>query len=176
MSSGSLLASVGQRDARLSGRLQSWRPPRPLRAWLLWATHLGDGWLWFAAGLALLAGGGPCRRLLAAAALAAGGANASIVVLKRRFRRARPAPHVPNPLFDLAFDRFSFPSGHATNAFALGSVAALAFPSLAAPAALLAGSIALSRVVLGRHFLSDVLAGALLGLLIGATAYLAVVP
>lgn len=168
-----VLAYVSQRDLRLSGKLQGWRPPRALRVWLLWATHLGDGWLWFAAVLLLLAGGGPCRRVLAAAALAAGGANASILCLKRRFRRTRPAPHVPNPLFDLAFDRFSFPSGHATNAFALGTVAALSFPAVTPLAGALAGSIALSRVLLGRHFLSDVIAGALLGVLVGSTAYLA---
>jgi len=170
-----VLAYVSESDLRLSGRLQGWRPPRALRLWLLWATHLGDGWLWFAAGLLLLLGGGPYRRVLAAAAVAAGGANASIIYLKRRFRRMRPAPHVPNPLFDLAFDRFSFPSGHATNAFALGSVAALSVPPLAPLAAVVAGSIALSRVVLGRHFVSDVIVGSLLGLIVGSTAYLAIV-
>lgn len=169
-----VLAYMSQRDSRLSGRLREWRPPRVVRLWLLWATHLGDGWLWFAAGAVLLAGGGTCHGPLAAAAAAAGGANASILYLKRRFRRARPAPHVPNPLFDLAFDRFSFPSGHATNAFALSTVAALSFPAVTPLAGALAGSIALSRVVLGRHFLSDVIAGALLGVLVGSTAYLAV--
>jgi undecaprenyl-diphosphatase len=167
-----VLSYVSERDERLSGRLQAWRPPRALRLWLLWATHLGDGWLWFAAGALLLAGGGSCERVLAAAGFAAGGANASIVFLKRRFRRTRPAPHVPNPLFDLAFDRFSFPSGHATNAFALCTVASLSFHPLMPLAGVLAGSIALSRVVLGRHFLSDVLVGSLLGVLIGSTAYL----
>lgn len=170
-----VLAYVSRGDLRLSGRIQGWRPPRALRLWLLWATHLGDGWLWFIAGALLLAGGGPYRRVLAAAALAAGGANATIIYLKRRFRRGRPGPYVPNPLFDLAFDRFSFPSGHATNAFALGSVAALSFHALAPLAVLVAGSIALSRVVLGRHYLSDVLVGSLLGTLAGSTAYLAVV-
>jgi undecaprenyl-diphosphatase len=170
-----VLSYVSQRDERLSGRLQAWRPPRVLRVWLLWATHLGDGWLWFAAGALLLAGGGSCARMLAAAGFAAGGANASIIFLKRRFRRARPATHVPNPLFDLAFDRFSFPSGHATNAFALCTVAGLSFQPLIPLAGILAGSIALSRVVLGRHFLSDVLVGSLLGVLIGSTAFLAFV-
>lgn len=169
----SVLSYVSERDERLSGRLQAWRPPRALRLWLVWATHLGDGWLWFAAGALLLAGGG--MRVLAAAGFAAGGANASIIFLKRRFRRARPAPHVPNPLFDLAFDRFSFPSGHATNAFALCTVAGLSFHPLAPLAGVLAGSIALSRVVLGRHFLSDVVVGSLLGVLIGSTAYVAFV-
>jgi len=171
-----VLAFVSQRDERLSRKLKEWRPPRLLRLWLLWATRLGDGWLWFATALPLMGGGGRSHRVLAAAAVSAGCANATIVFLKRRFRRTRPAPHVPNPLFDLAFDRFSFPSGHATNAFALASVVALAFPPLAAVAGVLAASIAFSRVALGRHFLGDVVIGALLGILIGSATSLAIVP
>jgi undecaprenyl-diphosphatase len=50
-------------------------------------------------------------------------------------------------------------------------VVALAFPSLALPVLLVAGSVAASRVVLGLHFLSDVLAGALIGALVGTGAY-----
>jgi undecaprenyl-diphosphatase len=169
-----VLAFVSREDERVSGRLQEWRPPRPLLIWMLWATRLGDGWLWIATGLLLMAGGSPYHRVLAAAAVSAGCANASIIVLKRRFRRTRPAPNAPNPLFDLAFDRFSFPSGHTTNAFALGVVMAMAFPPLMPLAALVAGSIGLSRIVLGHHFLSDVLVGALLGTLIGSTTYLAI--
>jgi len=57
------------------------------------------------------------------------------------------------------------------NAFAIGSVLALAFPLLAAPVLIVAASVAASRVVLGLHFLSDVLAGSLLGALIGASVY-----
>jgi len=48
---------------------------------------------------------------------------------------------------------------------------ALAFPPLAAPVLIVAASVAASRVVLGLHFLSDVVAGALMGALIGGAAY-----
>jgi undecaprenyl-diphosphatase len=60
-------------------------------------------------------------------------------------------------------DRFSFPSGHTLHAVSFTVIAAGAFPVLALvllPAAVL---IALSRVVLGLHYPTDVLAGALLG-------------
>jgi undecaprenyl-diphosphatase len=60
-------------------------------------------------------------------------------------------------------DRFSFPSGHATAAFLFAGLAAVSFPVLAPFAYVWASLIALSRVVLGVHFPSDILAGALLG-------------
>ena len=59
------------------------------------------------------------------------------------------------------------------NAFAIGTVIALAFPLVAVPVLVLAASVAASRVVLGLHWLSDVLAGALVGLLIGSSVWLA---
>jgi undecaprenyl-diphosphatase len=61
------------------------------------------------------------------------------------------------------------------NAFALGSVLVPALPVMAVPLFLVAGSIGVSRVILGLHYLSDVLVGAVLGLLIGGTAYALIV-
>ena len=58
----------------------------------------------------------------------------------------------------------SFPSGHATSAFAAAGVVAALHPRLRTPALVLATLIALSRVYLGVHFASDILAGAALGL------------
>jgi membrane-associated phospholipid phosphatase len=80
------------------------------------------------------------------------------------------------PLAWFPSDRFSFPSGHALNAFAMGSVIALAFPLLAVPVLIVAGSVAASRVVLGLHWLSDVLVGAFVGALIGTSVWLALPP
>ena len=176
-----VLAYVNASDLRLTGRVRGWMPPRWIRLWMLWATRLGDGWLWLAAGLALLAGGGRFHRVLAAAAIAAGGANIAIVVLKRRFRRRRPCEDAaPHPAFAwrlssyvryLPSDRFSFPSGHSMNAFAQATVMGLAFPWAAPALGAVAASVAASRVMLGLHFLSDVVAGSLLGVLIGLASY-----
>jgi undecaprenyl-diphosphatase len=67
-------------------------------------------------------------------------------------------------------DDFSFPSGHATNAFAICTVLAIAFPLLAPVLAILAASVAASRVALGLHYASDVVVGALIGTTCGLAA------
>ena len=66
----------------------------------------------------------------------------------------------------------SFPSGHATTAFAAAVATAILVPRLRWPALLLAALVALSRVYLGVHFPLDVLAGALLGSAVGAAVAL----
>jgi len=170
-----VLAYVHDSDLRFSGRLRRWAPPRWFRILMIWATRLGDGWSWGAIALLLAAGGGRHARALAAGALSAALANIAQVVLKRRFRRQRPCELAPHPLFGQIRppDRFSFPSGHALNAFAIGIVLSLHYPPLAPLLGLLAGSIAVSRVVLGMHYVSDVLAGSVLGLAIGLLSFAA---
>lgn len=82
-------------------------------------------------------------------------------VLKALVRRRRPAlPGLP-PLTSTP-TRLSFPSAHASTSFAAARLyAGLGVP--AAPLYGLAGALALSRLYLGVHYPSDVLAGALLG-------------
>jgi membrane-associated phospholipid phosphatase len=89
------------------------------------------------------------------------GASFATSGLKFAVNRSRPDEAV--------HDRFnsSFPSGHATGAFAMASVVGAKYSSLRFPAYMLASTIALSRVYLGRHYPSDVLAGAGIGLCAG---------
>ena len=172
-----LLAFVNESDFRVNHRLEGWRPPCWFRLWMIMATRLGDGWLWLPTGLVLLALGGRGLDVLGAAALAAAVANGLLIPLKRRFRRPRPCEREPNAYFVNPYrpqfrgDAFSFPSGHSLNAFAVCTVIALAFPSLAPLALLVAASIGASRVFLGLHFLTDVVVGAALGAAIGGSAF-----
>ena len=171
-----VLQYLDSSDRWLSGRVATWDLPRWAGAWMRWATRLGDGWLWAGVGLLLAAGGPRTWPACGAAALSAAVANVAVVLLKGRVRRARPAARPSNCFFAgmadrWAFDEFSFPSGHALNAFALTATVGLALPALALPLLLLAVSIAISRVVLGVHFLLDVLAGALIGATLGTLAF-----
>ena len=168
-----MLAYVHHSDFQLFDRLQGLRLPRWFRLWMVMATRLADGWIYLALAVALACGGGRGRRVMAAACVAASLGNLVLVAIKRRVRRPRPCDLAPHLLYAVKPpDRWSFPSGHSQNAFSVGLLVALAFPAGAPLALGLAASVAASRIVLGMHFLSDVVAGALLGALMGAGAYL----
>ena len=123
----------------------------------------------------LLAAGATHRPELLALVLAAVATNALQVPLKRCVRRRRPCDEHPHPDFRVRPpDRYAFPSGHAMNAFALAGLLSLQHPALGPALGLLAGSIAASRVVMGLHYASDVLAGALLGLAVGGLSYVVI--
>ena len=92
-------------------------------------------------------------------------------LLKTLSRRQRPCqlePHCWAKI--LPPDQFSFPSGHTMTAFSIALVVSFFYPALEGPMYFLAISIAVSRIVLGMHFLSDVLAGAVLGSALGVTS------
>jgi undecaprenyl-diphosphatase len=153
-------------------RVNGWKPPRWLQLWMVAATRGGDGWLWYAMGLVIALAGGPGRfRALAAAMIAVSVGIALQLTLKRACGRKRPrtlAPHCWTTL--LPPDKFSFPSGHTTTAFAVAASLGVFYPGVLPGLLFCAASVALSRILLGMHFLSDVLAGAALGSALGYTA------
>ncbi|HSB79589.1 MAG TPA: phosphatase PAP2 family protein [Candidatus Methylomirabilis sp.] len=91
--------------------------------------------------------------------------------------RARPnAPHAGDffsnfPCFPASYSYASFPSGHATTAFATALILSFWYPRYTSLFLTLAVLVGLSRVVLGAHFPSDVLAGAVLGTGVALVVY-----
>jgi undecaprenyl-diphosphatase len=109
----------------------------------------------------------PATGLAIAAAFATG--DAASGAIKQAVDRPRPPLDDPARL-DAAValpSSPSFPSGHATTSFAAATAVAVLMPRLRVPAFALAFVVALSRVYLGVHFVIDVVAGAVLGTLIG---------
>lgn len=86
------------------------------------------------------------------------------VGLKHLIQRPRPADALESlSAFIQPADRFSFPSGHTTAAFVMASLLSVFYPQVMALAVGLAVMVGLSRVLLGVHYPSDILAGATLG-------------
>jgi undecaprenyl-diphosphatase len=155
-------------------RVNRWTPPRWMRLWMVAATRGGDGWLWYGAGAAVGLDGGPARfRALLAAVLAVSVGIALFLSLKRTCGRKRPCALEPHSWATLLPpDQFSFPSGHTITAFAMALALSAFYPVMLLGLLFCAFSVALSRILLGMHFLSDVLAGAAIGSALGYTAAL----
>jgi undecaprenyl-diphosphatase len=135
------------------------------RVLFAWASRLGDGWFWYALATALLlVEGFAAVPAVVVMAVAGGVGTALYALLKRGIRRPRPcAVHAGLILTVAPLDRFSFPSGHTLHAIAFSVVATAHAPQLAWVVWPFAGLVALSRLVLGLHYPSDVLAGGALG-------------
>jgi undecaprenyl-diphosphatase len=161
-----------QTDHRLMIRVNHWRAPRWLRLWMMAATRGGDGWLWYATGAMVALFGGRNRWAAVLSAVAAVGLGIVLFLkLKRAFGRKRPCamePHCWATL--LPPDQFSFPSGHTITAFAVALSLGAFYPVMLPGLLFCAASVAASRILLGMHFLTDVLAGAAIGSAVGSLA------
>jgi undecaprenyl-diphosphatase len=134
-----------------------------------WMTHLGGARATIGVSVLLLLVGEWTL------GLATGMANALshilVQVLKRTVARPRPCDANGHPLALIELpDPFSFPSGHAAAATSLAVTIALQHPTVGLIVLPLAAAVAWSRVALRVHYLSDVVAGAGLGLAGALTA------
>jgi undecaprenyl-diphosphatase len=131
-------------------------------------SRLGDGVLWYSLMLALLAADG-ARAFVPVGRMAATGLVCTLLYKWLKSKTSRPRPFaVENAVRAGAdpLDPFSFPSGHTLHAVAFSVVAIAFYPMLAWLLVPFTVLVAASRVVLGLHYPSDVLAGAALGALI----------
>lgn len=133
-------------------------------------SRLGDGIAWYALMAALFAFGGAAGAR-AALHMALVGAMSLLLYkgLKRWTKRPRPfAADARIQAWVAPLDQFSFPSGHTLHAVAFTIVACAYFPALAFVLVPFSASVALSRVVLGLHYPSDVLAATAIGTLLAS--------
>jgi undecaprenyl-diphosphatase len=129
------------------------------------ASRLGDGVAWYVLILALpVIYGAPALRPAIAMALTGALGVLLYSLLKRVFVRERPfITHASIDLAAAPLDRYSFPSGHTLHAVSFAWQATAHFPELGWVLLPFAALVAGSRVVLGLHYPSDVLAGAAVG-------------
>lgn len=157
-------------DARLSARMRVAERAGLLRNLCVFFAHSGDSWFWWA-GLALLAWlGNTFWRDWALTMLVSIIALAVIVlVVKFTIRRRRPEGQWGG--LYRSTDPHSFPSGHAARAVLIAALAIGLGPWwLAILLCLWAPLVALARVAMGVHYLSDIMAGGFLGVLAGLAA------
>ena len=128
-------------------------------------SRIGDGTVWYLL-MALLVAFGGARGAVAALHMAALGlaSLALYKLVKSLSKRPRPLMRRAGLHLSVApLDEFSFPSGHTLHAVAFSLVACHYFPWLAVVLVPLSMGIAISRVVLGLHYPSDVAAAVLMG-------------
>ncbi|MCG8509946.1 MAG: phosphatase PAP2 family protein [Rhodospirillales bacterium] len=161
-------------DADVALAVRDW--PGRGSAFLNRLTDFGKGWVWVMLLIFIL----PLirffnwRRGANAAVIAIAsivGAGLLVNLLKFFFGRYRPSHLIYEDLY--GFDPFtfgykfnSFPSGHATTAGALFVGLVMMLPRLWPAWALLCGGIASTRVLLNAHYISDVIVGFYLGVLV----------
>ena len=137
-----------------------------VRATFRGVSRLGDGTFWYGLMLALLLAFGG-EAVPAVLHMIAVGAACAILYKWLKRKTLRPRPYQINPdiqCMAAPLDQFSFPSGHTLHAVGFSVIALAYYPwlwVLLLPFTLL---VALSRMVLGLHYPSDVLAGTLIGL------------
>lgn len=133
------------------------------------ASRLGNGIFWYALMLLLPALYGS-RALGASANMFTTGLVCLVIYKLLKGRTARPRPCAVHASIQAGadpLDQYSFPSGHTLHAVAFSITVVAYYPELALLVYPVTVLIALSRVVLGLHYPSDVLAGALLGAILG---------
>ena len=128
-------------------------------------SRLGDGMFWYGLMLALIAWHG-WEALPSVLHMIVAGLAGTLIYKWLKGATERPRPYQVCPTIcclTAPLDRFSFPSGHTLHAVVFSLVATAYYPALGWLVWPFTVLVAASRLVLGLHYVSDVLVGALLG-------------
>jgi undecaprenyl-diphosphatase len=138
---------------------------RLIRNWFRMISRLGDGVFWYTMmGLILVVNGR--EGLVPVIHMALAGLAGTLLYKWLKGKTLRPRPYQVHQDVWLAgkpLDHFSFPSGHTLHAVAFCGVALFYYPVLAGLLIPFTVMVGISRIILGLHYPSDVLAGALIG-------------
>ncbi|MGH8492156.1 MAG: phosphatase PAP2 family protein [Moraxellaceae bacterium] len=159
------LARMEWLEYRLCVRINRSSRREAVRLFFKAISRLGDGVFWYSLMAALVIVQGEAGRLAVLQMLLTSGMGLALYkYLKENLVRERPfIAHADISCGCPPLDRYSFPSGHTLQAVLFTTLAVSWFPMLAMlliPFTLL---VALSRMVLGLHYPTDVVCGALIG-------------
>ena len=172
----SYLNSMHRLDSNLCIAVNQTSQVRLIRDLFRLVSRLGDGLFWYSLMLLILLFEGR-EGLLPVLHMALAGLSGTLLYKWLKGKTLRPRPfEVHQDIFMTGkpLDKFSFPSGHTLHAVVFGLVAINYYPALSFIIMPFVSMVALSRVVLGLHYPSDVLAGAFIGSLIAALSFLLV--
>jgi undecaprenyl-diphosphatase len=172
--SNSVLARLNDYDARLCVRMNRFTRRRGVTRFFSAVSRLGNGVFWYTL-MALLLVTQLDAAIKPVLHMVAVGLVGLMIYkwLKKKTLRPRPCDLHPAILRGTApLDEFSFPSGHTLHAVGFAMVALAYFPWLAPIVVPFALLVALSRVILGLHYPTDVLAGAAIGYALAALSFL----
>jgi len=155
-------------DVQISQRLRVAERRGILRSLMALLAHSGDSWFWLLGlGLVWWLGGDEWQRRARAFVIGILGTALVVMLIKFTVRRKRPEGRWGSIYRNT--DPHSFPSGHAARALMLAVMGLSLGPSwLGIVLMIWAPLVVIARAAMGVHYLSDVLAGAFLGLAMGA--------
>jgi undecaprenyl-diphosphatase len=159
-------------DPRLCRLASHWARRRGIHRFFGIISRLGNGVFWYSL-MAVLAAFGGTRGIVAALQMLGTGLVAWLLYRTLKLHTRRPRPFRAHPDVTAraaALDDYSFPSGHTLHAVSFTIVAVAWFPFLALPLIVFTVLVAMSRVVLGLHYPTDVLAGVLIGTALGVVS------
>ena len=140
-----------------------WMHGASTRAWVVGilkaVSRVGDGWLWYVIVVCLPWAGGAVDMLIHK-------------IVKRWIARPRPFRACAGIRECMpSLDEFSFPSGHTLHSVACSLILTAYYPMFALVVWPFTVLVAISRVVLGLHYPSDVVVGALIGAATAAVSF-----
>jgi undecaprenyl-diphosphatase len=153
-------------DVRLSQKMRVAEKPGALRAIAVFFAHSGDSWFWAIALISLWIRGDSFWKKWAVVQFAGISLLVALVLsIKFLVRRRRPEGEWGSIYRNT--DPHSFPSGHAARSFLIAVVASGLGPvGVAIALWIWAPLVALARVAMGVHYVSDIVAGAGLGIIV----------
>ena len=152
-------------EQRLCISFNRWSHRNSIRQFFAVVSRLGNGVFWYVLILALPLARGANGGVRALQFTLTGIVGVLLYKwLKQRFVRERPyISHLSIRMGTAPLDRYSFPSGHTLHAVSFAILFVAYFPMLAWLVVPFASLVAISRVVLGLHYPTDVAVGALIG-------------